>query len=74
MAFNFWRVVLTVSLSALDNLFRILALFGSMFSAKLWELIFRGVLLPIFDNIGYSKGKAEVVNAVCIEYTLVHLS
>ncbi len=51
-------------LSALETLFRVLALFGIMFSAKLWELIFRGVLLPIFDSIGYSKGKAEVENSV----------
>eukprot|EP01133_Synstelium_polycarpum_P010888 gene10888-12689_t len=46
---------------ALDTLFRVLALFGSTFSAKLWELIFRGVLLPIFDNVGYSKGAADTV-------------
>jgi len=30
-----------------------------MFSPKLWEMIFRGVLLPIFNNIGYSKGKVR---------------
>eukprot|EP01132_Coremiostelium_polycephalum_P005033 gene5033-6263_t len=46
---------------SLDTLFRVLALFGSTFSPKLWELIFRGVLLPIFDNIGYSKGQTETV-------------
>ncbi|KAN0025621.1 hypothetical protein ACTFIU_008501 [Dictyostelium citrinum] len=46
---------------ALDTLFRVLALFGSTFSSKLWELIFRGVLLPIFDNVGYSKGQHETV-------------
>ncbi|GAM29145.1 hypothetical protein SAMD00019534_123210 [Acytostelium subglobosum LB1] len=46
---------------ALDTLFRVLALFGSTFSPKLWELIFRGVLLPVFDNVGYSKGATEVV-------------
>ncbi|EFA78598.1 armadillo-like helical domain-containing protein [Heterostelium album PN500] len=46
---------------ALDTLFRVLALFGSTFSPKLWELIFRGVLLPIFDNVGYSKGAPETI-------------
>ncbi|EGG22181.1 armadillo-like helical domain-containing protein [Cavenderia fasciculata] len=46
---------------ALDTLFRVLALFGSTFSTKLWELIFRGVLLPIFDNVGYSKGQTETI-------------
>ncbi|KAK5575280.1 hypothetical protein RB653_010537 [Dictyostelium firmibasis] len=46
---------------ALDTLFRVLALFGSTFSSRLWELIFRGVLLPIFDNVGYSKGQHETI-------------
>lgn len=47
----------TVRLCSLDTLERVLVLFGSMFSPKLWEMIFRGVLLPIFNNIGYSKGR-----------------
>ncbi|KAF2074690.1 hypothetical protein CYY_004004 [Polysphondylium violaceum] len=46
---------------SVDTLFRVLALFGSTFSSKLWELIFRGVLLPIFDNVGYSKGQTETI-------------
>lgn len=40
----------------MDTLERILILFGTMFSSRLWEMIFRGVIFPIFNNIGYSKG------------------
>ncbi len=48
-----------LAISALDTLARVLGLFGAMFSPKLWEMIFRGVLLPIFNNIGYSKGRVR---------------
>jgi len=40
-----------VRTTALDVLFNTLERFGQLFSGSLWELIFRGVLLPIFNNV-----------------------
>ncbi|PRP79080.1 brefeldin A-inhibited guanine nucleotide-exchange protein 2-like [Planoprotostelium fungivorum] len=42
--------------SALRSLFTILETYGSMFNRNFWELMFRGVLLPIFDNVRYAGG------------------
>eukprot|EP01097_Dermamoeba_algensis_P006564 TRINITY_DN4101_c0_g1_i2.p1 TRINITY_DN4101_c0_g1~~TRINITY_DN4101_c0_g1_i2.p1 ORF type:complete len:1325 (+),score=338.62 TRINITY_DN4101_c0_g1_i2:566-3976(+) len=35
------------------RLFSVLKSHGSLFNPGMWELIFRGVLLPIFENVGY---------------------
>jgi len=43
--------------SALRSLFNILETYGSMFNRNFWELMFRGVLLPIFDNVRYASGQ-----------------
>lgn len=45
--------------NALNGLFGILTDYGELFSPKVWELIFRGVLIPIFDNVGYTKSCPE---------------
>eukprot|EP01113_Clastostelium_recurvatum_P048624 TRINITY_DN889_c0_g1_i4.p1 TRINITY_DN889_c0_g1~~TRINITY_DN889_c0_g1_i4.p1 ORF type:complete len:1883 (+),score=603.78 TRINITY_DN889_c0_g1_i4:151-5799(+) len=45
--------------SALDTLFRTLALFGALFSPRLWALVFRGVVLPLFDHVGYGQRKRK---------------
>jgi brefeldin A-inhibited guanine nucleotide-exchange protein len=42
---------LQVRTTALETLFDVLTTYGSMFSEKLWEVIFTGVLFPIFDDI-----------------------
>ena len=39
--------------SALNTLFSILTHAGAHFSERLWELVFRGAVLPIFANVGY---------------------
>jgi brefeldin A-inhibited guanine nucleotide-exchange protein len=39
---------------SLDSLFHILAEQGHLFSSGLWELIFKGVLFPIFDDVRHS--------------------
>ncbi len=41
--------------SALKGLFGILQSYGSLFNTGVWQLIFRGVLLPIFDNVRYAS-------------------
>ena len=43
-----------VRTSSLDMLFDLLFKYGKSFSSGLWELIFRGVLFPIFDNVRHS--------------------
>jgi brefeldin A-inhibited guanine nucleotide-exchange protein len=43
-----------VQRNALDSLFDILNKYGGKYSSKLWEIIYSGVLLPIFDEIKYS--------------------
>jgi len=45
-----------VRTSALRTLFHILSDYGQKFSVGFWQLIFRGVLLPIFDNVRYASG------------------
>jgi brefeldin A-inhibited guanine nucleotide-exchange protein len=36
---------------ALKALFEILETYGKLYHTSMWELIFKGILLPIFDNI-----------------------
>lgn len=61
---SFYTLLCDIS-SALSVLFNgILSNTGHMFSPKLWELIFRGVLIPIFSNVGYSHREAVVCPAV----------
>ena len=50
---------LDVRSSALDTLFEILAEYGAQFTPHVWALLFRGVLLPLFDSVGYSHGVLE---------------
>jgi brefeldin A-inhibited guanine nucleotide-exchange protein len=45
-----------VRTAALKALFNILSSYGSMFNKNFWQLMFRGVLLPIFDNVRYAGG------------------
>ena len=63
---KFWFPILTglsevishphvdVRKNALDTLFEILFEYGNLMSPGLWELIFRGVLFPIFDNVRHA--------------------
>lgn len=50
------NIILILYCSALSALFKILNGYGAMFNPGVWELIFRGVLLPIFDNVKYFGG------------------
>lgn len=59
--------------NALNGLFGVLSDYGELFSPKVWELIFRGVLIPIFDNVGYTKScpvcndiDPEWLNTTCL--------
>ena len=59
--------------NALNGLFGVLSEYGELFSPKVWELIFRGVLIPIFDNVGYTKScpscndiDPEWLNTTCL--------
>ena len=38
----------------MQTLFHMLRLHGNMFSEELWGLIFKGVLIPIFDNVRHA--------------------
>ena len=56
---------------ALDTLFNILKKYGTLYNADLWELLFRGVLLPIFDNVkhfgeGSLKEDNEWLTSTCL--------
>eukprot|EP01083_Nonionella_stella_P173092 595988_1 len=44
-----------VRCKSLEALFQILQQHGEGFSTSMWELIFRGVLLPIFDDIYHNQ-------------------
>ena len=59
--------------NALNGLFGVLSEYGALFSPRIWELIFRGVLIPIFDNVGYTKScptctdiDPEWLNTTCL--------
>lgn len=43
-------VRLEIRMSALDSLYRILSVFGNLFSIETWEMVFKGVLFPIMDS------------------------
>lgn len=58
---------------ALKGLFTVLNSYGKMFDAKLWELIFRGVLLPIFDNVRYAS-RADLLQEVRVTTEVLHLT
>jgi brefeldin A-inhibited guanine nucleotide-exchange protein len=45
---------LDVRTRSLNALFGMLRTHGSLFSPKLWQLVFRGVLFPIFDDVKYA--------------------
>ena len=45
--------------AALSGLFSILSEQGHSFSPSLWELIFKGVLFPIFDDVKHSEDGSE---------------
>ena len=56
---------------ALDKLYTILTGCGPLFTNGLWKLIFRGVLLPIFDNVNYVgdeyKEENEWLGTTCLK-------
>lgn len=52
---------------AMETLFSILSTHGKLFSAKLWELIFSGVLLPIFDEIKHQQEEEEVTRQQTVD-------
>eukprot|EP01052_Picozoa_sp_SAG31_P030725 SAG31_NODE_3177_length_4584_cov_10.428999_1_plen_103_part_10 len=39
---------------ALETLFDMLRHHGGKFSRELWELVFKGVLVPLFDNVRHA--------------------
>jgi hypothetical protein len=45
---------------ALDVLFGLLRDFGPGFSATFWALVFRGVLLPLFDDVRHIQNPSPV--------------
>eukprot|EP01119_Soliformovum_irregulare_P013394 TRINITY_DN3553_c0_g1_i7.p1 TRINITY_DN3553_c0_g1~~TRINITY_DN3553_c0_g1_i7.p1 ORF type:complete len:1701 (-),score=587.09 TRINITY_DN3553_c0_g1_i7:49-5151(-) len=49
-----------VRTAAMKALFNILNLYGDLLNDKFWELLFRGVLLPMFDNVQYAS-KSEIL-------------
>ena len=48
-----------VRTAALDALFQILRKHGGTFSHELWGLVFKGVLIPIFDNVRHAGEEDE---------------
>lgn len=44
---------------ALETLCHMLRLHGAAFSSELWALVFKGVLIPIFDNVRHSGEEDE---------------
>ncbi|GJQ14168.1 hypothetical protein GpartN1_g5959.t1 [Galdieria partita] len=46
----------SVRSSATDALFEVLRQFGNKFSPGFWKLVFRGILVPIFDDIRHLPG------------------
>ena len=50
--------------SALNALFLVLNTYGHMFSRELWQLVFRGVLLPIFENVRHLNNQ-QLLPEVC---------
>eukprot|EP00002_Diphylleia_rotans_P014444 TRINITY_DN2814_c0_g1_i8.p1 TRINITY_DN2814_c0_g1~~TRINITY_DN2814_c0_g1_i8.p1 ORF type:complete len:1545 (+),score=258.96 TRINITY_DN2814_c0_g1_i8:58-4692(+) len=59
----------SIKKQALTTLVDLLVSYGSLFSPKLWELIFRGVLYPMFDDIRHETKREEIQSAesICIE-------
>lgn len=51
---------LSVRTHSLQSLFSILNDYGSQMDAPLWGLIFRGVLIPLFDDIRYSSSEISM--------------
>eukprot|EP01043_Picozoa_sp_COSAG02_P012266 COSAG02_NODE_471_length_21662_cov_70.510040_18_plen_1581_part_00 len=49
----------TVRTTALEALFHILRKHGATFSHELWGLVFKGVLIPIFDNVRHAGEEDE---------------
>ena len=56
--------------SALEQLFNSLQQLGPLFSDKLWEMIFHGALLPLFDTVRYAgddiKEDNEWLTTTCL--------
>ncbi len=65
--------------SALSTLFKILDSYGSMFSPPFWQLVFRGVVLPIFDNVRHyqieliQEVKSKTFTRCCVWILMVIL-
>ncbi len=53
-------VYVQVRSRALDVLFGLLRDFGPGFSATFWALVFRGVLLPLFDDVRHIQNPSPV--------------
>eukprot|EP00727_Mastigamoeba_balamuthi_P014858 m51a1_g9999 putative brefeldin a-inhibited guanine nucleotide-exchange protein 2 (2110) ;mRNA; r:66982-74852 len=51
-----------VRTEALKTLFGLLSANGQLFSPRFWELALRGVLLPIFTSVGYSRGRGAILS------------
>lgn len=54
--------------SALERLFEVLKEYGTMFTANLWNLIFKGVILPIFIGVRVIAHEKSPVNEVRAEH------
>jgi hypothetical protein len=49
-----------VLVSALEQLFATLRQLGHLFSNDFWQVIFRGVLFPLFNGVRYAEDIKEV--------------
>ncbi|PXF40791.1 Brefeldin A-inhibited guanine nucleotide-exchange protein 1 [Gracilariopsis chorda] len=56
-----------VRTAANAGLFKVLEEYGGQFSPDLWVLIFRGVISPVFDDVGYLSSSADRVEGAAIE-------
>eukprot|EP00178_Gracilaria_changii_P007168 TRINITY_DN2296_c0_g1_i1.p1 TRINITY_DN2296_c0_g1~~TRINITY_DN2296_c0_g1_i1.p1 ORF type:complete len:1906 (-),score=278.66 TRINITY_DN2296_c0_g1_i1:1635-7238(-) len=56
-----------VRTAASAGLFRVLENHGGHFSPSLWVLIFRGVLSPVFDDVGYLSSSSDRIEGAAIE-------
>jgi hypothetical protein len=50
--------------SALERLFGVLKEYGTMFTPSLWNLVFKGVILPIFIGVRVIANEKSPVNEV----------
>lgn len=53
----------------MDTLFRVISAHGSLFHVDLWDLIFKGVLFPIFDAIEIEEAEKLIADSEWIQST-----